>query len=120
MPCGPLTNDAHIWIEMQMKINAPKKVLVIDDDVTLRLLTKEYLEGAGYTVRLADNGRKGLGPAVTTQPDIILLDVMLPSLDGYAVCACLKESPATANVPIVLITGSRAATSSSAVWRRVP
>ena len=69
MPCGPLTNDAHIWIEMQMKINAPKKVLVIDDDVTLRLLTKEYLEGAGYTVRLADNGRKSLNMKLLADSD---------------------------------------------------
>lgn len=90
-----------------MTPSKPAKVLVIDDDVTQRLLVKEYLEAAGYIVRLADDGRKGLSLAANTQPNIILLDLLLPSLDGYTVCTALKESPATAHIPVLLITGSR-------------
>jgi DNA-binding response OmpR family regulator len=83
------------------------KVLVIDDDVTQRLLVKEYLEAAGCVVRMAGDGRKGLKLAASGWPDVILLDLMLPELDGYTVCTCLKEAPATAKIPIILITGAR-------------
>lgn len=83
------------------------KILVIDDDVTQRILVKEFLEEAGYIVRLAEDGKRGLKMAMSTSPDLILLDVMLPSLDGYALCAALRQAPETADTPIILITASR-------------
>ncbi len=85
----------------------PARILVIDDEVTQRILVKEYLEEAGYVVRLSDDGRRGLKMAANTKPDLILLDLMLPSMDGYTLCTCLKQNETTAHIPIILITASR-------------
>ena len=84
-----------------------KRILVIDDEVTLRILVKEYLEDAGYVVRQSDDGKRGLKMAVTTKPDLIILDLMLPSIDGYTLCTTLKQTPETSKIPIILITASR-------------
>ena len=84
-----------------------KRILVIDDEVTQRILVKEYLEDAGYVVRQSDDGRRGLKMAVTTKPDLIILDLMLPSIDGYTLCTTLKQTPETSKIPIILITASR-------------
>ncbi len=85
------------------------RILVIDDEVTQRMLVKEYLEEAGHSVRLSEDGKRGLKMAVATNPDIILLDLMLPSIDGYSLCKSLKGNPATAEIPVILITASREA-----------
>lgn len=84
-----------------------ERILVIDDDTTQRILVKEYLEDAGYSVRLSDDGSRGLKMASKFKPDLIILDWMLPSLDGYTLCTCLKQNEATAEIPIILITASR-------------
>lgn len=83
------------------------KVLLIDDDSTQHVLAKEYLGGAGFMVRVADDGQRGLSLAATTSPSIILLDVVLPTVDGYDICQELKQNPETADIPIVLVTASR-------------
>lgn len=83
------------------------RILVIDDEVTQRMLVKEYLEEAGHVVRQADDGKRGLKMATTTAPDMILLDVMLPSIDGFDLCRSLKQHPATTHTPVILITASR-------------
>ena len=85
------------------------RVLVIDDEVTQRMLVKEYLEEAGHTVRLSEDGKRGFKMATATNPDIILLDLMLPSIDGYSLCKSFKSTPATADTPVILITASREA-----------
>ncbi len=87
--------------------NKKLRILVIDDEVTQRMLVKDYLEDAGHVVRQADDGRRGLKMATSTGPDIILLDVMLPSIDGFELCRSLKQHPITANTPVILITASR-------------
>jgi DNA-binding response OmpR family regulator len=84
-----------------------ERILVIDDDTTQRILVKEYLEDAGYSVRLSDDGSRGLKMAAKFKPDLIILDWMLPSLDGYTLCTCLKQNEVTAEIPIILITASR-------------
>lgn len=83
------------------------RVLVIDDEVTQRMLVKDYLDEAGYVVRQADDGKRGLKMATTTAPDLILLDVMLPSIDGYELCRSLKSHPTTADTPVILVTAAR-------------
>lgn len=83
------------------------KILVIDDEATQRLLAKEYLEDAGHVVRQSEDGKRGLQMAVKTRPDVILLDLCLPSIDGYSLCRTLKESEETADTPIILITAER-------------
>ncbi|MGQ0455826.1 MAG: response regulator [Hyphomicrobium sp.] len=83
------------------------RILVIDDEVTQRMLVKDFLEDAGHVVRQAEDGRRGLKMAGVTKPDVILLDVLLPAMDGYAVCKKFKEDPETAETPVILITASR-------------
>lgn len=83
------------------------RVLVIDDELTQRMLVKEYLEAAGHQVAVTEDGKRGLKLAISTKPDIILLDYLLPSVDGNSVCKNLKANPATADIPVILVTGSR-------------
>ncbi len=91
---------------MMTQQSAPK-ILVIDDEVTQRMLVKEYLEEAGYLVRLSEDGKHGMKMAASTSPDLILVDVLLPSVDGYQVCSELRRHSKTADTPIILITASK-------------
>lgn len=88
------------------EVQAPK-ILVIEDETTQRILVKEYLEESGYVVRLADDGRRGLEMASAITPDLILLDLLLPSMDGYTLCERLKADEATAHIPVILVTAAR-------------
>lgn len=88
---------------------AKLRILVIDDETTQRMLVKDYLEEAGHVVRQAEDGRRGLKMAEVTKPDVILLDVLLPGIDGYSVCKKFKEQPDTADTPVILFTASREA-----------
>ena len=79
-------------------------LLVIDDDPASRELLQRMLEKEGYAVRLAANGPDGIAAAKEHKPDLITLDVMMPSMDGWAVLSALKTDPATADVPVVMLT----------------
>ncbi|MGA1764655.1 MAG: hybrid sensor histidine kinase/response regulator, partial [Ilumatobacteraceae bacterium] len=77
---------------------------VIDDDPSSRELLQRMLEKEGYSVRLAPNGPDGIAAAKEQKPDLITLDVMMPSMDGWAVLSALKADPATADIPVVMLT----------------
>ena len=79
-------------------------VLVIDDEAPIRLLCRVNLEAEGMTVFEAANGPDGLEQAKAGRPDAILLDVMMPGLDGWQVAELLLEDPATSEIPIVFLT----------------
>ncbi len=79
-------------------------VLVIDDDAAMRDLLSRFLRREGFAVRCATDGAEGLAMARALRPTAILLDVMMPRLDGWAVLAALKADPALAEVPVVMIT----------------
>jgi CheY-like chemotaxis protein len=79
-------------------------VLVIDDDATVRELMQRSLGKDGYRVEVAADGRTGLEMARRLKPAVITLDVMMPSLDGWAVLTALKADPATADIPVVMLT----------------
>ena len=79
-------------------------VLVVDDIEPNRRLLQAKLEAKYYTVFLAENGEQAIESAVQRQPDIILLDVMMPGMDGYEVCRRLKRMPQTRHIPIVMVT----------------
>ncbi|GIJ51219.1 hypothetical protein Val02_81050 [Virgisporangium aliadipatigenens] len=81
-------------------------VLYADDDYDLRDLAAFKLEGAGYTVFTAPDGRTALALAENGGIDVVLLDVMMPDTDGIEVCRRLRANPATADVPIVLLTAA--------------
>ncbi|MGA1540678.1 MAG: response regulator, partial [Chthoniobacterales bacterium] len=86
------------------KEGARGTLLVIDDDPSSRELLQRMLEKEGYAVRLAANGPDGIAAAKEHKPDLITLDVMMPSMDGWAVLSALKADPATADVPVVMLT----------------
>jgi CheY-like chemotaxis protein len=86
----------------------PFRALIIDDDPDLLLLVRRTLEfTAGWDVVTAGSGAGGIELARTAAPDVILVDVMMPGMDGYEACRRLKADPATAHVPIVLLTARR-------------
>lgn len=80
------------------------KVLVIDDEAPIRLLCRVNLEAEGMDVLEASDGPSGLEAARSSEPDVILLDVMMPGLDGWGVAEALLEDQATAEIPIIFLT----------------
>ena len=82
------------------------KILVVDDELLLRTMLKDALEEAGYIVVLAEDGEAALARAKAESPDCILLDIMMPGLDGYETCAALKAEPSLAAIPVLLISAT--------------
>jgi DNA-binding response OmpR family regulator len=80
------------------------RVLVIDDEAPIRLLCRVNLEAEGMSVIEAGDGPGGLELARSEQPEVILLDVMMPGLDGWRVAEGLLEDPVTRDIPIVFLT----------------
>ena len=81
-----------------------EKVLIVDDDSQTLRLVGIMLERQGYRVAFANNGFQGLRAARVEQPDVILLDVMMPDMDGYEVTRMLRKNPETAHIPILMFT----------------
>jgi len=81
-----------------------QKILIIDDDIDTLKLVGLMLQKQGYQIVAANNGYQGLEQAETENPDLILLDVMMPELDGYEVTKRLRANPLTANTPILMFT----------------
>jgi DNA-binding response OmpR family regulator len=82
----------------------PEKILIIDDDVDTLRLVGMMLQRQGYQIIAANNGEEGLTHAEADIPDLILLDVMMPLMDGYEVARRLRGNPDTANIPILMFT----------------
>jgi len=80
-----------------------QKILVIEDEANIQELLKYNLEKNGYEVTIADNGIDGLKEALDNVPDLILLDLMLPGLDGLEVCKKLRMEKRTKKVPILCL-----------------
>jgi DNA-binding response OmpR family regulator len=80
------------------------KVLVIDDEAPIRLLCRVNLEAEGMEVLEAEDGLRGIETALDESPDVILLDVMMPGLDGWQVAERLLDNQATTGIPIVFLT----------------
>ena len=81
-----------------------KKILVVDDDADVVELLCFNLKKAGYAIGTAFNGVEALKKARSILPDLILLDLMLPELDGFAVCEILRRDAATASIPVIMLT----------------
>ena len=88
-----------------MMDNGRPTVLIVDDDPVARLLAREALEQSGWSVEEAENGRLGLEVFITRRPDLILLDIMMPEMDGFAVCAELRKLPEGTHTPVLMMTG---------------
>ena len=80
-------------------------VLVVDDDITLRFLARESLEQAGFTVEEAEDGALVLAAFERLHPDIVLLDIDMPQVDGFTVCATLRQMPSGEHTPVLMMTG---------------
>ncbi len=81
-----------------------KKILVVDDERVTTELAKTFLEKNGFTVIIADDGEKALTLARQEAPDLVLLDVMLPTIDGFEVCRRLRSDELFKSVPILMFT----------------
>jgi DNA-binding response OmpR family regulator len=81
-----------------------KKILLVEDDVDFAEATKLILESKSYDVTVAYDGKEGLKKAQTEEPNLIILDVMMPEMDGYEVCAKLKADTKYRHIPILLLT----------------
>jgi CheY-like chemotaxis protein len=81
-----------------------KKVLLVDDSSTVLLMEKMILAKGPYEIITARDGVEGVAKAKSEQPDVILLDVMMPNLDGLSACAAIRADPETTHIPIVMVT----------------
>ena len=84
------------------KDNSDIEILIIDDDPTIRELMERHLKRGGYNVVLADGGKIGIDMARSRQPDVIILDILMPEFDGWSVLRALKADPSTKQIPVVM------------------
>ena len=82
----------------------PAKVLIVDDEPNILLSLKFLMTKAGYAVRTAKDGEEALAELAREKPDLMLLDVMMPKLDGFSVCQRVKASPDWRDVHVVMLT----------------
>ena len=82
-----------------------KKILIVDDDVNVSSMIGEFLDRKGFTAITALNGDEGLKAAVEHEPDLILLDICMPKVNGFNLLLALKLVPMTNCIPVIMITG---------------
>jgi len=82
-----------------------KKLLLVDDNKDLLGLLRLGLKSQGFSIATAANGIDAIRKAVSIAPDLILLDLLLPGLDGFVVCETLRKHPVTSTTPIIIMTG---------------
>ena len=80
-----------------------KKILIADDELGIRLLVSSLL-GEDYTVLKASDGEEAINIARRQKPDLILMDIMMPNLDGYSACHAIKKDAATSAIPVIMVT----------------
>lgn len=81
-----------------------KKILLVDDDLTISEMYCERLEAEGYDMVISHDGESGLAAAKAEKPDLILLDIMMPKMNGLDVAKALKDESSVKNVPIIFLT----------------
>ena len=87
-----------------MSAGKQHRILVVDDEVAMRALLTDLLEDQGYQVLTAVDGEAALLSAITEQPDLILLDICMPGMDGMEACAKLRNNPVTSDIPVIFLT----------------
>ena len=86
-----------------------KKILVVDDEKNIRDLLKDKLEKSNFSVTLASSGQEALGACKRESPDLLLLDIAMPDMDGYQTCDRLKSDRETSGIPVLFLTGKELA-----------
>jgi two-component system KDP operon response regulator KdpE len=85
-------------------MNTKKKIMVVDDEAPQRRLVEQVLTGCGYRVLQAESGQESLRILFEEKPDLVLLDVMMPGLDGWQTCSCIRE---ITEIPVIMLTGKK-------------
>lgn len=86
---------------------AKQKILIVEDEESLLKLESILLTSKGYDVRGVSNGQQALDAVEEDRPDLILLDIMLPEIDGFEVCQRIKDNPETKDIPIIMLTAKK-------------
>lgn len=84
-----------------------RRLLMIEDDDQVSLVVGNFLKRQDWDFHAAGNGRDGIAAAAQLKPDVVLLDVQLPDMEGWDICKSLKRNPALAATPIVMVSGNR-------------
>lgn len=82
----------------------PKRILLVEDDNSLAAVYAERLKAEGFDVKRADNGEEALSAALNYHPDLVLLDVMMPKINGFDVLDLLRNTPQTADLKVIMLT----------------
>jgi PleD family two-component response regulator len=95
-----------LWSLSKGKKNKEKiiKILIADDDINVINIITDFLETDQFEILVAENGKEALGMAFSTIPNLILLDIMMPNMDGYQVCGELKKNDLTKDIPIIILS----------------
>ncbi len=94
----------QVVTNVPVRIHGRKKILVVDDDASIRALLRQELESAGYIVGEAVDGVEAITMVKKERPDLIILDVMMPKMNGFDVAAVLKNDPVTMDIPVVIVS----------------
>lgn len=89
---------------MTSKKNLKTKILIVDDDKDILDITRSFLESRGYAVIQASSGKEALRKVKSSKPNLILLDVMMPSMDGFWLCRVIKSEPQLQPIPVIFVT----------------
>ncbi len=81
-----------------------KNILIVDDDASILELFHDVLESAGYKVQIFTRGWEALQAVSRERPDLVILDIMMPRVNGFEVCQILKENPKTSKIPVIFLT----------------
>jgi len=84
-----------------------KKILIVEDEESLLKLESILLTSKGYHVEGVADGRAALEAVKNLEPDLVLLDIMLPEIDGFEVCRRIKEDPTTKHIPVIMLTAKK-------------
>ena len=84
-----------------------KRILVVEDEESLLKLESILFTSKGYAVTGARDGKSALEAIAAEQPDLVVLDIMLPDLDGFDICRIIKENPETRNLPVIMLTAKK-------------
>lgn len=85
----------------------PRKILIVEDEQDIAQLVKHYLEKEGFHPSIAKTGLEAINLAASEHPDLVILDLMLPQMDGLEVCKALRHKPETALLPIIMLTAKK-------------
>ena len=95
------------WEGILMTSPHPKKILIVEDEPDIAELVRHYLEKEGFHLSIARTGPEALTLAGSTRPNLMILDLMLPQMDGLEVCKTLRQKPETAQLPIIMLTAKK-------------